>query len=152
MKEVLYKLNLLLSIICLLLLFYLLREIITPLPQDIPIVDIKKEGSRRVNLFTFSERKPFSTYEAIFSSRKLFFSSLVETTTEKKPEVSSSLKFSLIGVVSSRGKYQALIRNTANNRDYYCFQGDVIEGMEVKEIYQDRVVLEAEGKVWELRL
>ena len=113
---------------------------------------MEKQRLKKGKFFDFLKIPPFSTYEAIFESRNLFSFLEEPPKIEKKLEINLSPKFTLIGVIFSKGKFQVLIRDTTTNRDYCCSEGDVIEGIKVKKIYQDKVILESEGKLWELKL
>lgn len=79
----------------------------------------------------------------IFKKKNLFS----EPTKRKAAEEKNS--FMLLGV-SLGEKNLAMIRNVAENKDYYCVEGDRIGGFRVKQILKDKVVLELDGKILEI--
>lgn len=81
--------------------------------------------------------------EWLFKSRQLFNTSLPRKQEEKKAE------FVLLGV--SLGKRNlAVIRDTAEHKDYYCAAGDSIGSFKIRQILKDKVILESEGRTMEL--
>lgn len=74
---------------------------------------------KRKNLFNFSKRK------------------------SKEPE---KREFILLGA-SVGEKNIAMIKDTRENKDYYCREGDKIGSFIVKQIVKDKVVLESEGNI-----
>lgn len=81
--------------------------------------------------------------EWLFKSRQLFNTSLPRKQEEKKAA------FVLLGV--SLGKRNlAVIRDAAENKDYYCAVGDSIGSFKIRQILKDKVILESEGRTMEL--
>ncbi|OGX26737.1 MAG: hypothetical protein A3J51_06950 [Omnitrophica WOR_2 bacterium RIFCSPHIGHO2_02_FULL_45_21] len=81
--------------------------------------------------------------EWLFKSRQLFNTSLPRKQEEKKSA------FVLLGV--SLGKRNlAVIRDTAQHKDYYCAAGDSIGSFKIRQILKDKVILESEGRTMEL--
>lgn len=78
--------------------------------------------------------------EEIFKRKQLF-----NTLVKKQPGEEKS-QFSLLGV-SVGGKNLAMIKDNAENKDYYCSEGDKIGDFKVKQILKDKVILESEGNI-----
>lgn len=103
-----------------------------------------------------SDIKPersFSYYERIFKTRNPFMSSPKEV---KRPEKSLKERASdliLLGIISAPGKFpQAVIKNKRTNKSYECKKGEKIEGLRIKEICEDKVILELGIETLELKL
>ncbi len=89
-------------------------------------------GSR--SLRTMEARPVFA--EGTFKAKYLFSS------VTKKAGEQNKKDFQLLGI-SVGAKNLAMIRDTRNNKDYYCAVGDAIGALRVKEIARDKVVLES---------
>lgn len=90
-----------------------------------------------------SPREAPAPNEWLFKSKRLFNMSSTGRQEKKK----STLV--LLGV--SLGKRNlAVIKDTAEHKDYYCAAGDSIGPFKVKRILKDRVILESEGNILEL--
>lgn len=84
---------------------------------------------------TISEQAPLFQ-EDIFKKKELFN---LATNKNLTPEKRS---FVLLGVSSGK-KNIAVIKDTKDNKDYYCSEGDLIGDFQVKEIFKDKVVLKS---------
>ena len=82
--------------------------------------------------------------ENIFKKKHLFSQSAKKKAEEKKPE------FILLGV-SVGDKNLAMIRDVNGNKDYYCLEGESIGNFRVKQVFKNKVILESEGKILEIR-
>lgn len=85
----------------------------------------------------FSLGKAANFNDEIFK-RKQLFNALSKKTGQEKSG------FVLLGI-SVGNKNLAMIRNNAENKDYYCSEGDIVGDFTVKQILKDRVVLETQG-------
>lgn len=57
----------------------------------------------------------------------------------------------VVGIIWSQTNPQVMIEDSKNNSTSLLNVGDKIKGIRIKSIFMDKVVLEAEGKEWELR-
>ncbi len=81
--------------------------------------------------------------EGIFKKKELFnLAGAKNLDPEKKV-------FILLGVSTGK-KNIAVIKDTKTQKDYYCSEGDLIGGFQVKEILKDKVVLESTGGILEI--
>lgn len=81
--------------------------------------------------------------EGLFKSRQLFSTSFTGKIQERKSA------FILLGV-SMGTKNLAMIRDQAENKNYYCVLGDSIGSFKVKQILRDKVILESADSTLEL--
>lgn len=81
--------------------------------------------------------------EGFFKIRQLFNTSAAGKQKEKKSA------FILLGVSLGK-KNLAMIRDTAENKNYYCVRGDSIGSFKVKQILKDKVLLESADNTLEL--
>jgi type II secretory pathway component PulC len=71
---------------------------------------------------------------------------------EKEKDIKKILSnFKLVGIIWSQENPQIMIEDVQQNRTLLLGKGDQVGLVKVKEIYMDRVVVEIEGKEWELR-
>lgn len=78
--------------------------------------------------------------EEIFKRKQLFnFSKL-------KNKAAKGQDFILLGL-SIGDKNIAMIKDTKENKDYYCKEGDKIGKYNIKRIFKDKVILESENNV-----
>lgn len=106
-----------------------------------------------------SNIKSLSFYENLFKSKKIFKVLGKEETSfqQRGVELQISLekefsKFELLGIVSSGGRSQALIKDNTSGRTFYCSGGEKIDGFIVKEVLSDKVILERGEWAAELRI
>jgi len=78
--------------------------------------------------------------EEIFKRKQLFNFSKLKSKNTKDQE------FILLGL-STGEKNIAMIKDTKDNKDYYCKEGDKIGNYNVKQIVKDKVILESEGNI-----
>ncbi len=104
-------------------------------------------------------KKSIKYYERILTRRKLFIAQAGIRLPKKKDSAlrasQSELGLSqlqLLGVVSGAKGPQAIISNLTNDRSFYCYGGEDIEGFIVKEVKSNRVILEKNDETFELRL
>ena len=81
--------------------------------------------------------------EELFKNRRLFSASFAGKVQEKESV------FILLGV-SMGTKNLAMIRDQAENKNYYCALGDNIGSFKVKQILRDKVILESADTTLEL--
>lgn len=103
--------------------------------------------------------KNVSYYEKLFKSKNLFkvLGKKKAPLPQKKIEVEIDLekelsKFELLGIVSSGGRSQALIKNMESGKTFYCSGGERLNGFVVKEVLADKVILKQGEWIAELRL
>jgi type II secretory pathway component PulC len=103
--------------------------------------------------------KNITYYENLFRSKKLFKILGKERTLslQKKEESHQDLekelsKFELLGIVSSGGKSQALIKDKESDRTYYLSGGEKVDGFIIKEVLSDKVIFKRGDWIAELRL
>ena len=137
--KILPKINALLVLSVIALTIYLLLNILRPYQPSFlnkgcliksPEDEINYISRRLENLPVFQE--------VIFNERPLF-----NTLVEKEPRQEATT-LELLGLVSVGDKFAAMIRDTKDNKDYYCLGGEVIGEFMVKQILKDRVILESE--------
>ena len=78
--------------------------------------------------------------EEIFKRKQLFNFSKLKNKTAKDQE------FILLGV-SIGEKNIAMIKDTKDNKDYYCKEGDKIGNYNIRQIEKDKVTLESNGNI-----
>lgn len=99
------------------------------------------------------EVKPFDYYLEVVGTRKVFGSSS-ERPLEKPPEIMGTemmKDFVLVGIISGENP-QAVIEDKKNHKTYYVTKGQVIAGMQVEDIREGKIILNADGKKYELYL
>ena len=100
-------------------------------------------------------KKSVQYYERVLGRERLFMAQSGTTETDKPEPVQSGLQVSdlqLMGIVSGARGLQAIISEMKTEQSYYCYAGESIEGILIKEIYSDKVILERNGEKIELRL
>lgn len=78
--------------------------------------------------------------EEIFKRKQLFNLALRKNKPQEKKE------FTLLGI-SIGSKNIAMLKDTRENKDYYCREGDKIGAFNIKQILKDKVILESEGSI-----
>ncbi len=103
--------------------------------------------------------KNISYYENLFKSRNLFkvLAKEKELLPKKEAELQIDLEeeisnFELLGVASSGGKSQAIIKNKESGKIFYCRGGEKIDSFIVKEVLSDRIIFKRGENAAELRL
>jgi type II secretory pathway component PulC len=104
-------------------------------------------------------KKSEKYYERILTRRKLFTAQTGISAGQKKnapqntEQADSGLSdLLLLGVVSGAQGPQAIISNVSNDRSFYCYGGENIEGFIVEQVKSDRVILKKNDETFELRL
>jgi len=93
-----------------------------------------------------AESVPFD--RDIFYSRRLFpFDGDRGRVQDKK--ISSS-EFEVMGIISLQGQKTAVIKDISDGRQYSLLEGDTIKGYYVKEIMDNKVILEKNGTTTEV--
>ncbi len=138
------KLNILL-ILCAVLLTVKLYSSVSR-TYDSSNIQAKRKIAKPLELMmgkeTISEPAPLFQ-EDIFKKKELFN---LATNKNLAPEKRS---FVLLGVSSGK-KNIAVIKDTKDNKDYYCSEGDLIGDFQVKEIFKDKVVLKTTDGILEI--
>ncbi len=144
--NILPKVNLLLILGVIVLTIYLCLNLLRPYQPFAFDKGRFKNGSGLVNEESSMPFKNLPVFdEGIFKERALFSPLL-----EKKPQQEEAT-FELLGLISIGEKNAAMIRNLKENKDYYCLGGEAIGDFKVREVFKDRVILESEGKILEIR-
>ncbi|MBU1088123.1 MAG: hypothetical protein KKD05_11490 [Candidatus Omnitrophica bacterium] len=104
-------------------------------------------------------KKSEKYYERILTRRKLFITQSGINSGQKKDlavkteQADLSLgQLQLLGIVSGAQGPQAIISNVTNDRSFYCYGNENVEGFIVKEVKSDRVILKKDDEIFELRL
>ena len=98
--------------------------------------------------------KDYSSYAGALPGRTVFGPSQGGTTGPEETAITSggvSDQLGLVGVVAGDNP-QAIIEDKKAQKTYYLTKGQSIDGYAVEEIYEDRVVLNSEGKKISLSL
>ena len=112
-----------------------------------------KEAIGIVPKFKFV-KKSVQYYDRILGRDSLFVAQSGAKTADAEP-VEAGLQagdLQLLGIVSGARGLQAIISETKTEQSYYCYAGELIEGIIVKEIFSDKVVLQRNEETFELRL
>ncbi len=120
-----------------------------------------KSQQRQINLVPELSflKKSMQYYERILSQRRLF----VAQSGVRKSGAKTAFSFvdkdavlisdlQLQGIISGAERPQAIIINTRTDQSYFCQGGENIVGFKVKEVQSDRVILEKDEEIIELRL
>ena len=106
---------------------------------------LTKEGPDFINDKISVRVKDLPVFQdRIFKQRSLF-SPLLEKKLEPQQE-----RFILLGIISVGDKKAAMIRDPRENEDYYCLGGETIGTHKVKQVLNDRVILESGGEILEI--
>jgi type II secretory pathway component PulC len=140
-----YRINIFLSLAAIALVGYLALIRMQPYsPAPLSEKRFKLAASGLINKEPNALLKGNYAFETkIFKARQLF-----GQTPDGKP-VSQKKAFVLLGI-SMGNRNLAMIRDTAQNRDYYCIEGDRVGAFKVKQILKDKVILESEGNTLEI--
>jgi len=134
------KLNILLTLSALILAAFLFLKILKPYQIiSLNAKDFKIKPVALTNNESIILPGAGAFDEGVFK-RQLFSQSGKKKAEKEKQE------FLLLGVSVGRKKL-AMIRDTKENKDYYCAEGDIIMGARVKQIFKDKVTLESDGGI-----
>jgi hypothetical protein len=127
-----------------------------------PVLDMETSFGRKAIQAIMSPKlikKSEKYYERILSRRKLFAAQTGvnpgqnKDSEEKTTESGSKLsELQLLGIVSGTQGPQAIISNVTNDRSFYCYGGENVEGFIVSEVKTDKVILKKDNQIFELRL
>ena len=137
------KLNILLTLSAIILIAFLSLKMLKP-NQAISL----NAKDFKIKTFAFTDNesiisKATASFDEEVFKRQLFSQSGKKKIGKEKQE------FLLLGVSVGQKKL-AMIRDTRENKDYYCAEGDIIVGFKVKQIFKDRVILESESRTIEI--
>lgn len=112
-------------------------------------------GITSLNLVKKSEKY----YERILTRRQLFIAQTGISSGQIKESVAKTAQadlklaeLQLLGIVSGSKGLQAIISNLTNERSFYCYGGENVEGFIVEEVKSDRVILKKDDEMFELIL
>ena len=123
---------------------YLLFDYIWPKPSrveiELPAPEVVKEEPERKPPI---EIKPYGFYAKEIGRRELFMPLVSK---EGKPEEAGTLKelaanLSLIGIVASDGRLQAIIEDKKQRKTYFFYKGDSVGEIEIKDVLEGKVIL-----------
>ena len=105
-------------------------------------------------------KKSVKYYDRILSRRKLFVvqagtGSDRQPVRARKEQEAGGLdisQFQLLGIVSGSRGQQAIISDIKDDRSFYCYGGENIEGYTVEEVKTDSVLLKKDQQTFELKL
>lgn len=118
-----------------------------------PSEDVQKE----VRDMTKAEVKSKEYYVNLFGTKNLFrvlakeksSFSVEEAMVDSEMELA---RFELLGIVSSGGAAKALIKDTRSGKTFYGAVGEKLATFAIKEIMSNKIILEREGEIFELKL
>ena len=137
------KLNILLTLSAIILIGFLTLKVFKP-SQAISLnaKDFKIKPFALTNNESIIFKGAAAFDEEVFK-RQIFGQSAKKKIGKEKQE------FLLLGVSVGQKKL-AMIRDTRENKDYYCAEGDIIVGFKVKQILKDKVILESDSRTIEI--
>ncbi len=144
--RVLPKINLLLVVCVIVLTFYLyltmsrLRQ-----PYVFNMEYLLENGKSMNNQITAAVKKIPVFDERVFRQHPLFNSFPKDKPQEKE------MGFKLLGLISVGDKNAAMIRDLRENKDYYCLEGETVGKFKLRQVLRDKVILEREGQILEIR-
>ena len=102
-------------------------------------------------------KKSSKYYERILSRRELFAAQTGLKVQKPEPghqtqDAAAGEDLQLLGIVTGAQGPQAIIMNTKSGQSYYCSGGEEINGFTVKSILENKVILENDGEMKEIRL
>ena len=125
----------------------------------LPSASNRQLSQKEIRYKPKSDSKNISHYEKLFKKKNLFKvlgkakAPLPKKETKTNITLQQELaKFELLGIVSSAGKSQALIKNIESGKTFYCTGGERLNGFIIKEVLDDKVILGQEDWTSELRL
>jgi type II secretory pathway component PulC len=137
------KLNILLTLSGLILISFLALKTLKPYKMvSLNAKDFKIKPFAISNNESIISEADTAFDEEVFK-KQLFSQSAKKKTGKVKQE------FLLLGVSVGRKKL-AMIRDTKENKNYYCAEGDIIVGFKVKQIFKDKVILESGSRTIEI--
>jgi hypothetical protein len=127
----------------------------TALDPQISLSKKAMPGIASLNLVKKSEKY----YERILTRRKLFMAQTGISSGQKKETAQKTgqadlklAELQLLGIVSGAKGLQAIISNLTNERSFYCYGGENVEGFIVEEVRSDKVILKKDDEKFELIL
>ena len=139
--KILPKINALLFLSVIVLTIYLCLNILRPYqPSALSRGRFIEQGELLSNEIAMRLENVPDFQERIFKERTLFSPLVVA---ERKPQQEET-SLELLGLVSVGDKFAAMIRDTKEQKDYYCMGGEIIGEFTVKQILKDKVILESE--------
>ena len=111
---------------------------------EVPVLNLSKKSSKY--------------YERILGRRELFAAQSglrVKKNTSANSDVAPQAvaeEMQLLGIVSGAQGPQAIIMDPKTGQSFYCSGGEIINGFTVRNILENKVVLEIDGESKELRL
>ena len=137
------KLNILLTLSAVILVGFLSLKMLKP--DQVISFDAK---NFKIKPFVFTNNEPAilkgaAAFDEGVFKRQIFGQSAKKKTGKEKQQ------FLLLGVSLGQKKL-AMIRDTKENKDYYCAEGDIIVGFKVKQIFKDKVILESDSRTIEI--
>lgn len=150
------KLNLgLLGLVCILLISVVILSIVKPKSVD-GILALSNQSTDILPELKLV-KKSVKYYERILGRRALFVAQTGITNKKNEAAVmldstASSAELELQGIISGPLGPQAIISNIQTGQSFYCSGGEAIDGFKVKEVLTNKVVLERDGEIFEMKL
>lgn len=89
--------------------------------------------------------RPYSLYETVISSKKLFGPSLGQPSGQKEGyDAHIAGRFFLVGIIGG-DDMQAIVEDKENQKTYYLRQGQSLQNFLIEEIKEDAVILDYRG-------
>lgn len=114
-----------------------------------PYYQVSTEGKAQISgqIGISSGVEPAKDFTAVFDfSDEIFKRKQLFNFAKHKGKETKDQEFILLGI-SIGEKNIAMIKDTRENKDYYCKEGDKIGNFSIKQIFKDKVILESEGNI-----
>lgn len=99
------------------------------------------------------EIKPYEYYLDAAASRAIFGSASGQDSEQPARIMNPDLMkdFNLVGIIAGENP-QAVIEDKKNQKTYYVTKGQTVNGMQIEDIREGKIILNADGKKYELYL
>ncbi len=148
------KVNRILIILLIFLTLYLVKEIFLSSPNFITRRPPQKE---KVDFLLTPKSHPFIGYEKELKKRNLF--SLTTPSKNGKREIRPILRqkgsdttLGLVGILSEKNGDVSIFKEKKKGELYFFREGEIVKGLKIISIGEGKVVVEYEGKKFELFL
>lgn len=113
--------------------------------SNLPVLSLAKQSSKY--------------YERILGRRQLFVAHAKMKTNTAREDFDSQIlvqdllsDFQLMGIVSGASGLQAIIMNLKTGQSFYCSGGEKLSGFKIKEVLENKIRIEINGKIEEILL
>jgi len=151
------QLNLVLAgLLCILLISILFLKFSSPVNVE-QIMSSTYKTSAELPMLKIS-KKSSKYYQRILGRRELFVAQpglrikkAVSRVAGPADQISGG-DLQLMGIVSGAQGPQAILMDTKTSKSFYCLVGEKINGFTVKDVLENKVILEKDGELIEIRL